>query len=105
MVEQNALAALELSDRSYVMEQGASASPALARRSWTIRTCRRRISAAEAMAYDLHVVRTKDWLEASSAPITKEDVDALIASDPELEWSTSDYIDMAMTQEQSRATT
>jgi hypothetical protein len=46
------------------------------------------------MSYDIHIVRTKDWLEASSAPITKEDVDALIASDPELEWSTTDYVDM-----------
>ena len=46
------------------------------------------------MPYDIHIVRTKDWLEASSAPITKEDVDALIASDPELEWSTTDYVDM-----------
>jgi hypothetical protein len=46
------------------------------------------------MAYDLHIVRTKNWLEASSAPITKEDVDALIASDPELGWSTTDYVDM-----------
>jgi hypothetical protein len=45
------------------------------------------------MAYDLHIVRTKDWLEASSAPITKQDVDALIASDPELTWSTTDYVE------------
>jgi len=47
------------------------------------------------MAYDLHIVRTKNWLEASRAPITKEDVDALILSDPELEWSTTDYVDMS----------
>ena len=47
------------------------------------------------MAYDLHIVRTKNWLEASSAPITKQDVDALIASDPELTWSTTDYVDMS----------
>ena len=47
------------------------------------------------MPYEIHVVRTKDWLEASSAPITKEDVNALIESDPELEWSSSDYIDMS----------
>ena len=46
------------------------------------------------MAYDLHIVRTKNWLEASSAPISKQDVDALIASDPELTWSTEDYVDM-----------
>jgi hypothetical protein len=47
------------------------------------------------MAYDLHIVRTKDWTEATSAPITKQDVDALIASDSELSWSTTDYVDMA----------
>jgi hypothetical protein len=46
------------------------------------------------MAYDLHVVRTKHWLDAASAPISKEDVDALIASDPELSWSTTDYVEM-----------
>jgi hypothetical protein len=46
------------------------------------------------MAYDLHIVRTKDWLDAASAPITKSDVDALIAGDPELAWSTTDYVDM-----------
>jgi hypothetical protein len=46
------------------------------------------------MAYDLHIVRTKDWLEASSAPITRSDVDGLIARDPELAWSKTDYLDM-----------
>ena len=47
------------------------------------------------MAYDLHIVRTANWLDASSAPITKDDLDTLIASDPELEWSTTDYVDMS----------
>jgi hypothetical protein len=47
------------------------------------------------VAYDIHVVRTKDWLKASESPITKRDVDIAIAADPELEWSTSDYVDMA----------
>jgi hypothetical protein len=47
------------------------------------------------MAYDLHIVRTENWLEASAAPITKSDADALIASDPELAWSTTDYVDMS----------
>jgi hypothetical protein len=46
------------------------------------------------MAYDLHIVRTNDWTEAASAPITKQDVDALIAADSELAWSTTDYVDM-----------
>ena len=47
------------------------------------------------MAYDPHIVRTTDWTEAASAPITKQDVDALIAADSELKWSTTDYVDMA----------
>ena len=47
------------------------------------------------MAYDIHIVRTKDWTEAASTPITKQDVDALIAADPTLKWSTTDYVDMA----------
>ena len=47
------------------------------------------------MAYALHIVRTEDWAEAASAPITKQDVDALIAADSELAWSTTDYVDMA----------
>ena len=46
------------------------------------------------MAYDIHIVRTKDWTDAASAPITRQDVDALIAADAELEWSTRDYVDM-----------
>ena len=47
------------------------------------------------MAYDLHIVRTEDWTQAASAPIAKPDVDALIAADSELAWSTTDYVDMA----------
>jgi hypothetical protein len=46
------------------------------------------------MAYEVHVVRTRNWLDASCAPITKHDVDSLIAGDPELSWSTADYVDM-----------
>ena|SRR5947207_3206153 len=46
------------------------------------------------MGYDLHIVRTKDWTEAARAPITKPEVDALIAADSELAWSTTDYVDM-----------
>lgn len=45
------------------------------------------------MAYDLHVVRTNDWLDADDRPITRDDMDALIAADPELAWS-DDYVDM-----------
>jgi hypothetical protein len=47
------------------------------------------------MAYDLHLVRTKDWTQAASAPITKKDVDALIAADAELAWSSTDYVEMS----------
>lgn len=46
------------------------------------------------MSYDLHVVRTKDWVDAAQAPITKADVDALIAADPELGWSATDGVRM-----------
>lgn len=47
------------------------------------------------MAYDLHIVRPEDWTEAATVPISRQDVDALIAADPELAWSTTDYVDMA----------
>src|SRR5215475_8607032 len=46
------------------------------------------------MAYDLHIVRTKNWLQASNSPINWADVDALVAGDSELAWSTTDYVDM-----------
>lgn len=46
------------------------------------------------MGYDIHIARTKHWTDSASQPITKQDVDALIAADSELEWSTTDYIDM-----------
>src|ERR1700743_3285016 len=46
------------------------------------------------MAYDIHIVRTEDWTDAASAPITKGEVDVLIAGDSELAWSTTDYVDM-----------
>jgi hypothetical protein len=45
------------------------------------------------MGYDLHIVRTADWLDSADAPITKTDVETLLASDPELFWS-DDYVDM-----------
>ena len=46
------------------------------------------------MGYDLHIVRTSDWTQSQLSPITKQQVDEVIASDPELEWSTTDHIDM-----------
>jgi hypothetical protein len=45
------------------------------------------------MSYELHVVRTKDWTQAASAPITKQDVDALVAADPQLAWSETDFVE------------
>jgi hypothetical protein len=45
------------------------------------------------MAYDLHVLRSFRWTDSSDAPITKSDVDALVETDPELAWSTSDFMD------------
>lgn len=53
------------------------------------------------MAYDLHLVRTNNWLDAADAPVTKADVDALILSDTELSWSV-DYIDMQVDGEVKR---
>jgi hypothetical protein len=46
------------------------------------------------MGYDLHLIRTEDWTDAASQPVTKADVDGLIAADAELAWSTTDYVDM-----------
>lgn len=46
------------------------------------------------MGYDLHIVRTLDWQEAKESPITKEEVIHLVESDPDLEWSASDYVEM-----------
>jgi hypothetical protein len=47
------------------------------------------------MAYDVHIVRTNDWLDAGSDPIKKTDVDLIVEADPELTWSTADFVDMA----------
>jgi hypothetical protein len=47
------------------------------------------------MAYDVHIVRTDSWLDAARDPITRPQVDALIASDSELAWSTDDWVDMS----------
>lgn len=46
------------------------------------------------MGYDLHIVRTIHWSDSSSDPITKAEVDRLMASDPSLSWSASDHSDM-----------
>ena len=46
------------------------------------------------MAYDLHVVRTADWLDASTNPISKDEIDHLITTDSTLAWSNQDFVDM-----------
>lgn len=46
------------------------------------------------MPYDLHVVKTERWTDAARKPITWDEVNRLIASDPDLEWSTADYVEM-----------
>jgi hypothetical protein len=47
------------------------------------------------LPYDVHIVRTESWLDSADKPISKAEVDSLIAADPELEWSSSDWMDMA----------
>jgi hypothetical protein len=42
----------------------------------------------------MHVVRTSDWLDAAKSPITREEISELIETDPELGWSSSDYVDL-----------
>jgi len=46
------------------------------------------------MGYGLHIVRTPNWVDAARSPITREEMNGLVDSDPELEWSASDYVDM-----------
>jgi len=46
------------------------------------------------MVYDLHIVRTADWLDAAKNPIAREEVATLIESDRDLEWSATEYVDM-----------
>ena len=47
------------------------------------------------MGYDLHVVRSEHWIDASSAPITKSEIDALVDGDAELAWSSIDFLERA----------
>ena len=39
-------------------------------------------------------MRTERWTDAARNPVTWDEVDGLIASDPDLQWSASDYVDM-----------
>jgi len=47
------------------------------------------------MAYDIHVVRTTDWLDSAQNPIFRDEVDRIVADDPELEWSSNEFVDMS----------
>lgn len=46
------------------------------------------------MGYDLHIVRTEDWFDANTNPITKEEVNQTVASASDLSWSSTDFIEL-----------
>ena len=46
------------------------------------------------MGYAVHLVRTEQWFERESDPVTKEHVDKVLAADPTLSWSEADYVEM-----------
>jgi hypothetical protein len=46
-----------------------------------------RSAAPPSSRIDVHVVRTDDWRDAADDPVTKWDIEGLIASDPELAWA------------------
>ena len=46
------------------------------------------------MGYDIHIVKTEDWQNAASDPVTKAEVDRVIAADKDLQWSQTDYMEM-----------
>jgi hypothetical protein len=46
------------------------------------------------LAYDPHIVRTTHWLDASTNPISKAEINQLITTDPTLAWSNRDFVDM-----------
>ena len=45
------------------------------------------------LGYDLHIVRTPDWTDAADSPILKAEVASLVEADPELKWSSTEYVD------------
>ena len=45
------------------------------------------------MGYDLHIVRTNDWTDAAESPILKNEVASLIEADPEMDWSSTEFVD------------
>lgn len=46
------------------------------------------------MGYEIHITRADNWLEAGNYPISQEEIDQIVESDPELQWSTDDYGEM-----------
>jgi hypothetical protein len=47
------------------------------------------------MGYDLHVVRTEDWLDASQNPIGLDEVQAAVAVDSELSLDADQFVAMS----------
>jgi hypothetical protein len=45
------------------------------------------------VAYDLHIVRTPVWTDAADSPILRNEVASLVEADPELKWSSTEYVD------------
>jgi hypothetical protein len=46
------------------------------------------------MSYSLHIVRTADWMDAAEFPIVRREVANLVEADPELSWSTTEFMDL-----------
>jgi hypothetical protein len=46
------------------------------------------------MSYSLHIARTDDWMDAAKLPIVRREVANLVETDPELSWSTTEYVDL-----------
>jgi hypothetical protein len=46
------------------------------------------------MGYVVHLVRTEQWFDSETDPVTKENVDKIVAADATLSWSESDYVEM-----------
>jgi hypothetical protein len=45
------------------------------------------------MQYEFHLIKSNGWSDIASDPITGEDIDALLASDPELSWTPGELYD------------
>lgn len=46
------------------------------------------------MGYDLHIVRADDWLDAGDSPIRREELEAIVAADPELALDDEQFVSM-----------